>query len=214
MGFTRSFRVLKNNGILQQPNLAERYLPKMYKGDAVRYTEVATNEYVYYYGFRTVSRTTYRRFLALGKCQQMVITFGQGTTPELVEDYTLDQPFTENNSSLTPVYLEQELTYDAEKLTHTCTVREAVSIPEGGTAITIKEYGIAVNVDSNTSTNYNDDRYSTAFNDIFNDVNTDNKSFVMIYREVLPEDQWITINPGETREFSFTIPDIEAGYAR
>lgn len=212
MGFTRSFRVLKNNGILQQPNLAEKYLPKMYKGDAVRYAEVNSNTTLNDYGFRTLSRFTYHRLPALGKCQQMFITFGQGTTPELVEDYTLDQPFTESNSSLIPVYLEQELTYDTEKLTHTCTAREAVSVPEGGTAVTIKEYGIAVNVNGNTNTNTNDNRYNAAFDDIFNDVNTESKTFVMIYRGVLPEGQWVTINPGETREFSFTIPDIEAGY--
>ena len=213
MGFTRSFRVLKNNGILQQTNLNEKYLPKMYKGDAVRYAAPYLDGSMSYYGFRTLSRYTYHRFPARGYCQQMYITFGQGTTPELVEDYTLDQPFTENNSSLVPVYLEQELTYDAEKLTHTCTVREAVSVPEGGTAVTIKEYGIAVNVTSNTNTEYQD-RYTAAFRDVFNDTNTENKAFVMIYREVLPEDQWVTINPGETREFSFTIPDIEAGYTQ
>ena len=213
MGFTRSFRVLKNNCILQQSNLAERYLPKMYKGDAVRYTELNPNNCLHEYGFRTTSRYIYHRFPARGRCQQMFITFGQGTTPELVEDYTLDQPLTEDNSSLNPIYLEQELTYDAEKLTHTCTVREAVSVPEDGAPVTIKEYGIAVNVHENTTTR-NDDSYTAAFRDFFNDTNTQYKSFVMIYREVLPEEQWVTINPGETREFSFTIPDIEAGYTQ
>lgn len=213
MGFTRSFRVLKNDCTLQQPNLAERYIPKMYKGDAVRYTSLYTDGYVYDYGLRTHSRCIYHRLPARGRCQQMLITFGQGTTPELVEDYTLDQPFTEDNSSLTPVYLEQELTYDAEKLTHTCTVREAVSVPENGTAVTIKEYGVAMNLDENTRVEYND-TYTAAFRDIFNDTNTNRKAFVMIYREVLPEGQWVTINPGETHEFSFTIPDIEAGYAQ
>lgn len=213
MGFTRSFRVLKNNGILQQPNLSERYLPKMYKGDAVRYNEVETSDTFWGYGFRTHSRFIYHRLPARGLCQQMYITFGQGTTPELVEDYTLDQPFTEDNSSLTPVYLEQELTYDAEKRTHTCTVREAVSVPENGTAVTIKEYGVAVNIHENTRTEFSDS-FTAAFRDIFYDSNTSNKAFVMIYREVLPEDQWVTINPGETREFSFTIPDIEAGYTQ
>lgn len=211
MGFTRSFRVLKNNCILQQPNLAEKYLPKMYKGDAVRYSEVDTAGDIYDYGSRTTSRFIYHRLPGAGKCQQMLITFGQGTTPELVEDYTLDQPFTESNSSLIPVYHEQELTYDAEKLTHTCTIREAVSVPEGGTAVTIKEYGIAVNIDGSTRAEYND-TFSAAFRDLFDDTNTSYKAYVLIYRGVLPEDQWVTINPGETREFSFTIPDIEAGY--
>lgn len=213
MGFTRSFRVLKNNGILQQSNLDERYLPRMYKGDAVRYSAPDTSNVVYEYGFRTLSRYTYPRFPARGRCQLMFITFGQGTTPELVEDYTLDQPFTEDNSSLKPVYIEQKLTYDAEKLTHICTVREAVNVPEDGTAVTIKEYGIAVSINVNTNTDHQD-RYTAAFRDFFDETNGDNKAFVMIYREVLPEDQWVTINPGETREFSFTIPDIEAGYAQ
>lgn len=213
MGFTRSFRVLKNNGILQQPDTAEQFLPRMYKGDAVRYSSLYAYNTLNEYGFRTHSRYTYHRLPARGKCQQMYITFGQGTTPELVEDYTLDQPLTEDNSSLTPVYLEQELTYDAEKLTHTCTIREAVSVPEDGTAVTIKEYGIAVNVHENLTTQYND-RYTAAFRDFFDETNNEYKSLVMIYREVLPEDQWVTINPGETREFSFTIPDIEAGYAQ
>lgn len=214
MGFTRSFRVLKNNGILQTLSLAEKYLPKMYKGDAVRYAEIRTTSgSVTDWGFRTCSRYTYYRLPARGYCQQMIITFGQGTTPELVEDYTLDQPFTEDNSSLAHVYTEQELTYDAEKLTRTCTVREAVSVPENGTAVTIKEYGIAVNVYDNSRLE-NNDSYTAAFRDIFNDTVTQYKSFVMIYREVLPEDQWVTINPGETREFSFTIPDIEAGYTQ
>ena len=213
MGFTRSFRVLKNNCVLQQSNLAEKYLPKMYKGDAVRYAAPYFDNYYYDYGFRTHSRYTYHRLPARGRCQQMFITFGQGTTPELVEDYTLDQPFTENNSSLKPVYLEQELTYDAEKLTHSCTVREAVSVPEDGTAVTIKEYGVAVNITENIQTNYTDS-YTAAFRDFFDETNTERKAFVMIYREVLPEDKWVTINPGETREFSFTIPDIEAGYTQ
>lgn len=211
MGFTRSFRVLKNNCILQQPNLAGRYLPRMYKGDMVRYSEPNTSDTIRGYGFRTLSRYTYHRLPARGLCQQMYITFGQGTTPELVEDYTLDQPLTEANSSLTPVYHEQELTYDAEKLAHTCTVREAVSVPEDGTAVTIKEYGIAVNISNNITTSYNN-QYTAAFVDFFDETSKEYKDLVMIYREVLPEDQWVTINPGETREFSFTIPDIEAGY--
>lgn len=213
MGFTRSFRVLKNNCVLQTLSLAERYLPKMYKGDAVRYVAPYTDGYIYNYGFRKINRFTYHRLARYGHCQLMMITFGQGTTPETLEDYTLDQPLTENNSGLTPVYIEQELTYDAEKQTHTCTVREAVSIPAGGTAVTIKEYGIAVNVDSDTSSN-TDNNSTAAFDDFFYDQNTNKKALVMIYREVLPEDQWVTINPGETREFSFTIPDIEAGRAQ
>lgn len=213
MGFTRSFRVLKNNGILQQPNLAGKYLPRMYKGNAVRYSAPDTSNSMSEYGFRTLSRYTYHRFPAKGRCQLMFITFGQGTTPELVEDYTLDQPLTEDNSSLKPVYLEQELTYDAEKLTHICTVREAVSVPEDGTAVTIKEYGIAVDIHGNLSTDLTD-RNTAAFRDFFDETNGDYKAFIMIYREVLPEDQWVTINPGETREFSFTIPDIEAAYTQ
>lgn len=203
MGFNRNYRLIKNYGLLLNSESTERIVPGLYKGDSInRVTIPLPNANS---GAKNIARTTSAETCRAGYPGNIWhLCFGQGTTLESLEDYTLDSPLTENNSGLVHVYTEQTVEYIAETSSNKITTKTAISVPEGNEAITIKEYGIFIRCSIGSGTT------AGTYTDIF--TTKQNTNPILIYREVLPESEWVTINPGESREFSFVCADIEAAY--
>lgn len=203
MGFTRSYRLYKSRGVVRN-TIAGGEVPTTYKGDSIKYVTACQNESNA--GFSNVARSTKQYISALVRRQMALICIGQGTTPATTDDYTLDQPYTEDNCAMEHLYDEQTLTYSADTQTNQLVTKVAIFIPEGQEAITIKEIGLVVNNNSTSGTSPSNITYQMTF------YTKSPSSYepILIYREVLSEDQWITINPGEVKEITVTIPNIDA----
>lgn len=204
MGFTRSYRLYKSRGVVRN-TVAGGEVPTAYKGDSIKYVTACQNSSSA--GFNNIARST-KQFISTPSARQMaLVCIGQGTTPSTMDDYTLDQPYTENNCAMEHLYDEQTLTYSADTQTNQLVTKVAILIPEGQEAITIKEIGLIVNnfFGSGISS-------SATYQMTFYTKSPSNYEPILIYREVLPENQWITINPGEVKEITVTIPNIDAYY--
>lgn len=203
MGFTRSYRLYKSRGVVRN-TIAGGEVPTTYKGDSIKYVTACQNQNNA--GFNNIARSAKQYISASAARQMALICVGQGTTPATMEDYTLEQPYTEDNCAMEHLYDEQTLTYSADTQTNQLVTKVAILIPEGQEAITIKEIGLVVNNSTSNTPS------SATYQMTFYSKTPNNYEPVLIYREVLAEDQWITINPGEVKEITVTIPNIDAYY--